>query len=92
MAWSGENVMKKPSADERLIRVEEIRAIADLRIMHSKINELYQVVSVLKRRHPEMAIREYADQRMLDDDIKRVDEIYLWFIGLKEEGLKLRKK
>lgn len=84
--------MKKPSADERFLRVEEIRAIADLRIMHSKINELYQVVSVLKRRHPEMAIREYADQRMLDDDIKRVDEIYLWFIGLKEEGLKLRKK
>ncbi|HET9282045.1 MAG TPA: hypothetical protein VFR24_08800 [Candidatus Angelobacter sp.] len=84
--------MKKPSADERFLRIEEIRVIADLRIMHSKINELFQVVSVLKRRHPEMAIREYADQRMLDDDIKRVDEIYLWFIGLKEEGLKLRKR
>lgn len=84
--------MKKPSADERFLRIEEIRVVADLRIMHSKINELYQVVSVLKRRHPEMAIREYADQRMLDDDIKRVDEIYLWFIGLKEEGLKLRKR
>lgn len=84
--------MKKPSADERFLRIEEIRVIADLRIMHSKINELFQVVSVLKRRHPEMAIREYADQRMLDEDIKRVDEIYLWFIGLKEEGLKLRKR
>lgn len=84
--------MKKTSADERFLRIEEIRAVADLRIMHSKINELYQVVSVLKRRHPEMAIREYADQKMLDEDIKRVDEIYLWFIGLKEEGLKLRKK
>ena len=84
--------MKKLSADERFLRIEEIRVIADLRIMHSKINELFQVVSILKRRHPEMAIREYADQRMLDDDIKRVDEIYLWFIGLKEEGLKLRKR
>lgn len=84
--------MKKPSADERFLRIEEIRVVADLRIMHSKVNELFQVVSVLKRRHPEMAIREYADQRMLDDDIKRVDEIYLWFIGLKEERLKLRKK
>ncbi|HKR95551.1 MAG TPA: hypothetical protein VJW55_09330 [Candidatus Angelobacter sp.] len=84
--------MKKPSADERFLRIEEIRVVADLRIMHSKINELYQLVSVLKRRHPEMAIREYADQRILDDDIKRVDEIYLWFIGLKEEGLKLRKR
>ena len=84
--------MKKPSADERFLRIEEIRVVADLRIMHSKINELFQVVSILKRRHPEMAIREYADQRMLDEDIKRVDEIYLWFIGLKEEGLKLRKR
>ena len=84
--------MKKSSADERFLRIEEIRVVADLRIMHSKVNELFQVISVLKRRHPEMAIREYADQRMLDEDIKRVDEIYLWFIGLKEEGLKLRKR
>jgi hypothetical protein len=29
---------------------------------------------------------------MLEKDIQRVDEIYLWFIRLKEEGLKLRKK
>lgn len=84
--------MKKQSADERYLRIEEIRAVADLRIMHSKVNELFQVISVLKRRHPEMAIREYADHKMLDEDIRRVDEIYLWFIGLKEDGLKLRKR
>jgi hypothetical protein len=83
--------MKKLPADERSLRIEEIRVVADLRIMHSKVNELFQVISVLKRRHPEMAIREYADHKMLDEDIKRVDEIYLWFIGLKEEGLRLRK-
>jgi hypothetical protein len=29
---------------------------------------------------------------MLEKDIQRVDEIYLWFIRLKEEGLKLKKK
>ncbi|HKD81425.1 MAG TPA: hypothetical protein VKH81_17150 [Candidatus Angelobacter sp.] len=84
--------MKKQQADERYLRIEEIRAVADLRIMHSKVNELFQVISVLKRRHPEMAIREYADHKMLDEDIRRVDEIYLWFIGLKEDGLKLRKR
>lgn len=84
--------MKKQIADERFLRIEEIRVVADLRIMHSKVNELFQVISVLKRRHPEMAIREYADHKMLDEDIRRVDEIYLWFIGLKEEGLKLRKR
>ena len=83
--------MKKQPADERFLRIEEIRVVADLRIMHSKVNELFQVVSVLKRRHQEIAIREYADHKMLDDDIKRVDEIYLWFIGLKEEGLRLHR-
>jgi hypothetical protein len=81
----------KKTVDERFLRIEEIRVVADLRIMHSKVNELFQVISTLKRRHAEIAIREYADQRMLDDDIKRVDEIYLWFVGLKEEGLHLRK-
>jgi hypothetical protein len=81
----------KKAVDERFLRIEEIRLVADLRIMHSKVNELFQVISILKRRHSEMAIREYADHKMLDDDIKRVDEIYLWFIGLKEEGLQLRK-
>jgi hypothetical protein len=29
---------------------------------------------------------------MLEKDIQRVDEIYLWFVRLKEEGLKLQKK
>jgi len=83
--------MKKQPVDERFLRIEEIRVVADLRIMHSKVNELFQVISVLKRRHGEMAIREYADHKMLDEDIKRVDEIYLWFVGLKEEGIRLRK-
>ncbi len=83
--------MKKLPADERFLRIEEIRVVADLRIMHSKVNELFQVVSVLKRRHQEMAIREYADHRMLDEDIKRVDEIYLWFVGLKEERLRVHR-
>jgi hypothetical protein len=29
---------------------------------------------------------------MLEKDIQRVDEIYLWFLRLKEEGLKLKKR
>ena len=32
----------------RALNVDEIRLIADLRIMHSKVGELYQVVTNLK--------------------------------------------
>ena len=72
--------------------VEEVRLIADLRIMHSKVHELFEVVTVLKRGHEENRIRRYADRAMLDKDIQRMDEIYLWFVSLKEERLKLRRK
>ena len=72
--------------------LEEVRLIADLRIMHAKVHELFEIVTVLKTRHEENHIRSYADHAMLEQDIQRVDEIYLWFVRLKEEGLRLRKK
>jgi hypothetical protein len=72
--------------------IEEVRLIADLRIMHAKVHELFEIVSVLKRGREENFIRRYADHVMLEKDIQRADEIYLWFVRLKEEGLKLRKK
>jgi len=78
---------KRPQVD-----IEEVRLIADLRIMHAKVHELFEIVSVLKRGHEENFIRRYADHVMLEKDIQRVDELYLWFVRLKEEGLKLRKK
>ncbi|HEU5231913.1 MAG TPA: hypothetical protein VFU50_03560 [Terriglobales bacterium] len=33
-------------------------------------------------------IYNYADHLLLQEDIDRVDQIYLWFVGLKEEGRK----
>jgi len=69
----------------RWLDVDEIRVVADLRIMHSKVDELYQVVANLKRRHSESDIVAYADQPVLNEDISRVDDIYLWFVRLKEE-------
>jgi hypothetical protein len=69
----------------RALEIEEVRLIGDLRIMHSKVDELYQIVASLKRRHDEARIHKYADQPVLSEDIARVDEIYLWFIGLKEQ-------
>ena len=70
----------------RALNVDEIRLIADLRIMHSKVGELYQVVTNLKRRHDDDAIHKYADQRVLSEDIDRVDELYMWFLRLKEQN------
>jgi hypothetical protein len=84
-------MMTKPDKGPQF-DIEEMRLIADLRIMHSKVHELFEVVSVLQRGHEENFIRRYADHKMLEKDIQRVDEIYLWFVRLKEEGLKLRKK
>jgi hypothetical protein len=71
---------------DRWLNVDEIRLIADLRIMHSKVDELYQVVTNLKRRHDDDAIHKYADQRVLSEDIDRVDELYMWFLRLKEQN------
>lgn len=65
--------------------IEEIRLISDLRIMHAKIDELYGIVENLKQRHSEALIVEYADRQRLPDNISRVDEIYMWFVKLKEE-------
>jgi hypothetical protein len=72
--------------------IEEMRLVADLRIMHAKVYELYEIVSVIKRRHDEGSIRRCADQVMLEQDIQRADELYLWFLKLKEEGIRLTKR
>jgi len=82
-------VKGKQSNDEisdRSLDVEEVRLIADLRIMHSKVDELYQMVANLKRRHDDDAIHKYADQPVLSEDIDRVDELYMWFLRLKEQN------
>jgi hypothetical protein len=68
----------------RWLDVDGIRLVSDLRIMHSKVDELYQIVANLKRRHRGSDISKYADQSVLNEDIARVDDIYVWFVGLKE--------
>lgn len=88
----GERDKMSKSDRERGLDIDEVRLVADLRIMHAKVHELFEVVSVLKRGHEENYIRRYADHAMLEKDIQRVDEIYLWFLRLKEEGLKLKKR
>lgn len=73
------------STEARWLDIEEVRLVSDLRIMHAKVDELYQVVTNLKRRHSGADIHKYADQPVLLEDIARADEIYLWFVSLKEQ-------
>jgi hypothetical protein len=72
---------------ERWLTIEEVRTVSDLRIMHAKVDELYHTVSALKERYDESVVVKYADQPVLTKDIQRVDEIYLWFVRLKEESI-----
>ena len=78
----------RPTAG-RALDIDEIRLVADLRVMHAKVDELFQLVKNLRRRHDQRSIHKYADQPVLSDDIERVDDIYNWFVSLKEEGRKL---
>jgi hypothetical protein len=82
------NPKRSPQAlTERSLTIEEVRTVSDLRVMHAKVDELYQMVSALKERYEESDIIKYADQPVLTKDIQRVDEIYLWFVRLKEESI-----
>lgn len=82
------NDHSKQPVPERWLDVDEVRLVSDLRIMHSKVDELYQIVTNLKRRHSGADIHKYADQPVLNEDIARVDELYLWFVALKEQESK----
>ncbi|MGI9104484.1 MAG: hypothetical protein ACR2IF_18730 [Terriglobales bacterium] len=65
------------------LKAAEVRIIADLRIMHAKVDELYHIAGVLQQRHTEGDIHAYADAPVLAEDIRKVDELYLWFVKLK---------
>jgi len=78
--------IRKRTGQDSALNIEEVRLVSDLRIMHSKVDELSHVVDNLKRRHSHQDIFQYADAAVLAEDIRRVDEIYLWFVKLKEEA------
>ena len=77
--------------EDRWLTIEEVRIVSDLRIMHAKVAELSQLVLALKARIDESDIVKYADQPLLTQDIQSVDEIYLWFVKLKEEAIAQRQ-
>jgi hypothetical protein len=86
------NPKRTLQSEGRALTIEEVRTVSDLRIMHAKVDELYQIVSGLKARYDEATIVTYADQPVLTRDIQRVDEIYLWFVRVKEESISQRNR
>ena len=83
LIFRGVNMPRSPQ--ERALSIDEVRIVSDLRIMHSKVDELFHIVEEVKERHSEADIHAYSDKPLLTQDIKRVDEIYLWFVKLREE-------
>ena len=77
---------------QRAFTLEQVRLIADLRIMHAKVDELYQISKVLQVRHDERAVVTHADKAVLAEDIRKVDELYIWFVELKDEADRARRK
>jgi len=73
------------SLADRYLDIAEVRLVSDLRIMHAKVAELYQIVERIKLRHDASAIVKYSDYEVLGHDIQMVDAIYLWFVKVKEE-------
>jgi len=79
-------------ARQHALTVDQVRLVADLRIMHAKVDELYQISKVLQVRHDERAVVDYADKAVLAEDIRKVDELYIWFVELKDEADRIRRK
>ncbi len=75
----------KHSPEHRPLTIGEVRIVSDLRIMHAKVDDLFHLVEQLRQRYDEAAVNIYSDKRLLSEDIERVDDIYLWFVKLREE-------
>ena len=67
------NAKRTPQeVESRALTIEEVRLVSDLRIMHAKVDEIYEVVKALRTRHDEAAIVRYADQPVLTRTFRRL--------------------
>ena len=73
------------SSEDRPLTIEEVRVVADLRIMHGKVDDLFHFIEQLRQRYDEQDVTSYSDDQLLAQDIQWADEIYLWFVKLREE-------
>jgi hypothetical protein len=73
----------------RWLEVEEVRLIADLRVMHAKVQELFFIIDGLRRRHSPEALALYFDEPVLVNDVRMVDDVYQWYLDLRERRLQV---
>jgi flagellar assembly factor FliW len=67
--------------------VDEVRLVADLRIMHARVYEIYNVCNMIRSRHTEKKVVEYADPMVLNDDIQKMQQVSNWFLQVQGEML-----
>ena len=60
----------------------------DLRILHAKVGELFQIVQQVRKHFEVDQVLTTADTRQLAKNIDHMDEVYRWFADLKKPPAK----
>jgi hypothetical protein len=65
------------------LTLQEIRLVADLRLLHSAANNLLGIIGQIKTRHSQAKVEELADPIALLVTIREVQQATDWLTGLK---------
>jgi hypothetical protein len=65
------------------LTLEEIRLVADLRLLHSAANNLLGIIGQIKTRHSQPKVEELADPIALLVTVREVQEAAAWLMGLR---------
>ncbi len=57
---------------------DDTKMIADIRVLHSKIQELHHGVDTLRKRYPDQDLIRYADIDQVEDDAEKLRQIHTW--------------
>lgn len=66
--------------------IEEVRLLSEQRVMHAKVDELYNTVQQLRRVMMKTPSSCIPICRRSPDDIQHGDEIFLCYIKLKQQA------
>lgn len=69
------------------LTLEEVRLVADLRLLHSAANNLLGIIGQIKTRHSQAKVEELADPVALLVTVREVQEATDWLTGLKRPSL-----
>jgi hypothetical protein len=69
------------------LTLEEIRLVADLRLLHSAANNLLGIIGQIKTRHSQAKVEELADPIALLVTVREVQEATDWLVGLKQHSV-----